>query len=188
MVIPIYKVLPYFVINSRKYFVRSSGLSTDLDCSSKNAIYLISCTKCGVQYVGKTGHDAFYLQPSHSMTTSCWYSRKPLGHNTLSKTVTRICKAAGIEGYKTNHSLRATSTSRLYHSGVDEQMVMEMTGHRSIDVVRSYKRTSEGQREALSDVLSDVLNRKAPRIGDTSNTVPSSGQSITPTAPVHKHY
>ena len=114
------------------------------------------------------------------MTTSCWYSRKPLGHNTLSKTVTRICKAAGIEGYKTNHSLRATSTSRLYHSGVDEQMVMERTGHRSIEGVRSYKRTSEGQREALSD----VLNRKAPRIGDTSNTVPSPGtfpQSTTPT-------
>ena len=127
-------------------------------------------------------NDAFYLQPPRSMTTSCWYSRKPLGHNTLSKTVSRLCKAAGIEGYKTNHSLRATSTSQLYHSDVDEQMVMERKGHRSIEGVRSYKRTSEGQREALSD----VLNRKAPRIGDTSNTVPFSGtfpQSTTPTTP-----
>ena len=25
-----------------------------MDCSSKNVIYLITCRKCGVQYVGKT--------------------------------------------------------------------------------------------------------------------------------------
>ena len=61
-------------------------------------------------------------------------------------------------------------------------MVMERTGHRSIEGVHSYKRTSEGHREALSD----VLNKKAPQIGDTNNTVPFSGtfpQSTTLTAP-----
>ena len=25
-----------------------------MDCSSKNVIYLITCRKCGIQYVGKT--------------------------------------------------------------------------------------------------------------------------------------
>ena len=39
---------------------------------------------------------------------------------------------AGISGFKTNHSLRAT---RLYQSGVGEQLVTERTGHRSIDDV-----------------------------------------------------
>ena len=33
-------------INGRVYSI--------LDCSSKNVIYLISCGKCGIQYVGKT--------------------------------------------------------------------------------------------------------------------------------------
>ena len=106
---------------------------------------------------------ALYLRPANHPTANCWYSKQPLGHTTLSKTVARLCTSAGIQGHKTNHSLRATTTSRLYHSGVDEQLVMERTGHRSLEGVRSYKRTSEAQRE----VLSDILNRpKRPR---TSN-------------------
>ena len=59
----------------------------------------------------------------------------------------------GIEGYYTNHSLHATVTSRLYQSGVGEQLVIERTGHQSIERVRSYKRTSDQQREALSNLL-----------------------------------
>ena len=36
---------------------------------------------------------AFYLQPARKPTPTCWFSRKPLGQNTLAKTV-----SAGIEG------------------------------------------------------------------------------------------
>ena len=39
-------------ITNREYYVSSS--SNCMDCSTKNLIYLISCKKCGVQYVGKT--------------------------------------------------------------------------------------------------------------------------------------
>ena len=84
--------------------------------------------------------DAFYLKPLSKPTY--WYSKQPLGHNKLAQTVGRLCKAAGIQGYKTSHSLRATNATRLYASGVDEQLVMERTGHRSVDGVRTYKRTS----------------------------------------------
>ena len=41
----------------------------------------------------------------------------------------------------------ATITSRLYQSGINEQLVMERTDHRSVEGVRSYKRTSDEQRE-----------------------------------------
>ena len=81
---------------------------------------------------------SFYLQPSSKPTSTCWYSCRPVGHNHISATVARLCRAAGITGFKTNHSLRATSTSRLYQSGVDEQLVMERTGHRSLTGVSSY--------------------------------------------------
>ena len=64
-----------------------------------------------------------------------------------------MCEVAGIGGYKTNHSLRATDATRLYSSGIDEQLVMERTGHRSTEGVRSYKRTSNKQQEAVSDTL-----------------------------------
>ena len=58
-------------------------------------------------------HHSFYLRPAQTPSADCWYSRVPLGHNALSKTVARMCKLAGIHGHKTNHSLRATATSRL---------------------------------------------------------------------------
>ena len=99
-------------------------------------------------------HDAFYLQPKHvAATDSCWFSARPLGHNSLGKTVARLCKSAGITGFKTNHSLRATAATRLYQSGIDEQLIMERTGHQSSEGVRSYKRTSQQQSEDISDIL-----------------------------------
>ena len=57
--------------------------------------------------------------------------------------VKKMCAAAGIEGHRTNHSLRTTAATRLFRAGIDEQLIMERTGHRSVDGVRNYKRTSE---------------------------------------------
>ena len=97
--------------------------------------------------------NSFYLQPLKKPQPNCWYSTKPIGHNTLEGTVARLCKNAGIQGYHTNHSLRATTATRLFQAGVDEQLIMEKTGHTSLDGVRSYKRTSSTQQQCLSDIL-----------------------------------
>ena len=119
--------------------------------------------------------DAFYLKPLSKPTPTCWYSKQPLGHNKHAQTVGRLCKAAGIQGFKTNHSLRVTNATRLYASGVDEQLVMERTGHRSVDGVRTYKRTSEEQQVALSDVLNRV---KRSRTGPLALPPPSTAESL----------
>ena len=53
---------------------------------------------------------------------------------------------------------------------------MERTGHKSTDGVRSYKRTSENQREALSD----ILNRA--RVEEPSTVpIPSSATPVVQT-------
>ena len=75
---------------------------------------------------------------------------EPLGHNKRAKIVSDMCRSAGIPGYRTNHSLRATSATRLYSAGMDKQLTMERTGHRG---VHSYKRTSDEQEQSVSDVL-----------------------------------
>lgn len=98
--------------------------------------------------------DAFYLQPLNKPTSTCWYS---------TTTIARLCADAGITGHKTNHSLRATAVTILYQSGVDEQLVMERTGHKSLEGVRSYKHTSHEQHEALSD----IMNRKVAKVDPT---------------------
>ena len=53
-----------------------------------------------------------------------------------------MAESVSMEGKVTNHSLRATVASRLYECNMDEQLVMECTGHRYTTSVRSYKRTS----------------------------------------------
>ena len=42
------------IITNRTYYVRSPLNDSVLDCGSRNVIYLTSCGKCGLQYVGKT--------------------------------------------------------------------------------------------------------------------------------------
>ena len=92
-------------------------------------------------------HDC-YLQPSRTQTDTCWYSRCPVGCNTLSTAVAWMCKLPGITRYKTNHihSLCAIATSRLYQSGVNEQLVMEWTGHRSVKVSISVRDLTSSER------------------------------------------
>ena len=101
---------------------------------------------------------AFYLTPLRKPKSTIWFSSTPVGHNTLNNTVKRLCKAAGIEGFKTNHSLRVSAATRLFRSGVDEQLIMSRTGHRSLDGVRTYKRVSEEQKMALSSILNATTN------------------------------
>ena len=108
--------------------------------------------------------NALYLKPLQVKKEDCWYANQAIGHNTLSSMMQDMCKKAGIEGYKTNHSLRATAASRLFHEGVDEQLIMERTGHHSLDGVRSYKRTATEQVMEISDILN-----RPKKIRDATN-------------------
>ena len=97
--------------------------------------------------------NAFYLKPLAVPKDDCWFSSVAVGHNKLHNMMKKMCEEAGIEGYKTNHSLRATAATRLFNEGIEEQLIMERTGHHSIDGVRSYKRTSTEQMMAVSYIL-----------------------------------
>lgn len=91
--------------------------------------------------------NAFYLTPLKKAKGEIWYSSVPIGHNTLSKTISKLCKSADIAGFKTNHS------TRLFQSGADEQLIMDHTGHRSVDGIRAYKQVSEEQEKEVSSIL-----------------------------------
>lgn len=56
-----------------------------------------------------------------------------MDHNSLQMVEPELFRAAGIDGHFTNHSLRATAATTLYEHGIDEQLIMERTGHRSIE-------------------------------------------------------
>ena len=58
-----------------------------------------------------------------------------------------MCSDAGIEGKKTNHSLRVNGASTLFEAGVPERVIQQRTGHRSllsVNVRVSFRRPREG--------------------------------------------
>lgn len=80
-----------------------------------------------------------------------------------------MCYDAGIEGKKTNHSLRVSGASTLFEAGVPERVIQQRTGHRSLLSLRMYERVSEGQEKAVSRILT----------GENNNYNESLMQSIT---------
>ena len=75
-----------------------------------------------------------------------------IGRNVLCSMVKNMCAAIGVEG-KTNHSLHATGATRLFESSVPEKLIQEHTGHRSLDSLRLYERTSTSQQKSESNLL-----------------------------------
>ena len=69
--------------------------------------------------------NALYLAPPIRPKGNCWFKKTPLGHCKLAEVVPKLMKNAGIPGYFTNHSLHATSTTRLYDAQVDEATIMK---------------------------------------------------------------
>ena len=96
--------------------------------------------------------NSFYLQPKKKFTPTVWYLNKPVGINRLQGMVKETCNMGGIPGNFTNHSLRSTTATHLYHNNVDEQIIQEVTGHRSI-AVRQYKRTCDDQKLVASSCI-----------------------------------
>ena len=94
-----------------------------------------------------------YLHPKGKVSPLVWFCDQPFGNNKIAATVKELCKKGGLDGHYTNHSLRATSASRMYQSNVPEQISKEITGHRS-DCVRTYKPTSDSIRKVASETIS----------------------------------
>ena len=94
----------------------------------------------------------FYLHPLAVPNGNIWYSCQARGRHNLDKVVKTMCAKAGFTGKCTNHSLRSSTATCMYEKGIDEQLICEKTGHRSV-AVRSYKRTSSRQMKEVCDVL-----------------------------------
>ena len=102
-------------------------------------------------------NDILFVRPleiiqNHPATP--WYSGIPIGKNTLENKLRKRCALAGIEGRVTNHSMRATSVTCLYETGVPEKVIQERTGHRSLEALRVYERTNSQQHKVVSNILS----------------------------------
>jgi hypothetical protein len=64
-----------------------------------------------------------------------------------------IAELGSLDGNYTNHSGKRTCATSLYDANIDEQEIMDRTGHRSIAAVRKYKRQTENVRKRTSAAL-----------------------------------
>ena len=125
-----------------------------------------SAIKCHIKILDKyfqvlpedaKSKDVFYLKPLKNVPTVAnapWFSSVPIGRNKLNGLLKEMCAEAGITGNFTNHSLRAYGATTLFQSGVPEKLIQQRTGHRSIDALRQYERTSESQLVEISNIIS----------------------------------
>ena len=82
-----------------------------------------------------------------------WYMKAPLAKNEIGKFLSTAAKNAGLhrEGKKvTNHSVRKTSISRLLFADVPENFVAQLSGHKSMESLQSYKSTSAKHQKRMS--------------------------------------
>ena len=70
--------------------------------------------------------------------------------------MTKVSELAGLSVKYTNHSLRATSASRMFVSGVPEKIVAEVIGHKSVKALCQYERTTDQQFQAVGHSISNL--------------------------------
>ena len=85
-----------------------------------------------------------------------WYYKKAAGRKTLGNAVKKIMGKAGFDDHFTNPSLWRSCATKLYDNGVPEQVIQETTGHRSVEGVRSYKRTLSAMKRKMSAILNQL--------------------------------
>ena len=75
---------------------------------------------------------ALYLKPCVKFHPGYWYFDRHVGSNKLSEVVKELCKKAGLPGFYSNNSLRSKCATNLHQNDVDEHLIQEITGHRSL--------------------------------------------------------
>ena len=131
-------------------------------------IFATGTEQCPVRYFkifeshrpeeAKTPTSPFFLAINHNAwrTKSTWYKVSPLGKNQIGQFLPKAAKKAGLQacGRKlSNHSVRKTSMSRLLDAGIPENFVTQLSGHKNLQSLSSYKSASLAHQRQMSDTL-----------------------------------
>lgn len=110
-------------------------------------------------YVSKLNPEsnAFFQHPTTrhiNKSDAVWYTKQPLGLNSLKIMMSKISEAAGLSQRYTNHCVRGTTATILGHAGLPSLAIMSVTGHRNESSLRSYiNSTSVAQKRQMSTLL-----------------------------------
>jgi len=119
----------------------------------------------------------FYLTPKQNVlrTDEIWYSRNPMGKNTISSIMKCLISGTPLEscGKKlTNHSMRKTTVKKLKAANVAESSIIKVTGHTSTKGLNSYDPGDENEFRHISNALSNCpqpSSSSSSKIAETSH-------------------
>lgn len=87
-----------------------------------------------------------------------WFTREPVGKNTLSQMMQRISKNAKLSKEYTCHSIRATTITTLFRAGATAQEIMSISKHRNASSLGHYiSDISTEQKKRCSSVLAEKI-------------------------------
>ncbi len=120
-------------------------------------------------------HSALYKYSAskRQMSPSQWFADKPVGINSIKKVVKQLTEAAGLNGKYSNHSLRVTCAMRIFAAGVEEQVIKNLTGHKS-DAICNYKRVNEDILKSANKTVS--VEKPAESVSEPQETTSKSEQ------------
>ena len=111
-----------------------------------------------------------YPKDSFRHEEELWYTKKPVGVNTLQQFLPKLSQQCGLSQIYTNHSIRSTSATLLHQDKFDPTAVKSITGHKSLSSLAVYQRTSSKQKIEMAH----ALHRK---IAGGGHSVPSASAS-----------
>ncbi|XP_071142948.1 uncharacterized protein [Mytilus edulis] len=97
----------------------------------------------------------FYVGISNKASSGEWFKNMAMGKNTIGKIVKTMAEEGGIEGRKVNHSARKTGITTLIHNGVQDTLVQQHSGHKSLASINNYSKASINQQREMSSVLTN---------------------------------
>ena len=92
----------------------------------------------------KTPDSPFFLTVNHKRKadSQVWYTKGPLGKNSIGMFLMKAAKAAGLSGKITNHSVQKTCISRLMDADVPTNFVAQLSEHKNLKSLDAYKTAS----------------------------------------------
>ncbi|KAL9953741.1 hypothetical protein ACROYT_G041203 [Oculina patagonica] len=127
----------------------------------------------------------FYLAIKHKRKPSdaVWYMNAPLGKNSIGQFLKTAAKRTGLQGNVTNHAVRKTSIGRLLDADVPPNYVAQLSGHKNLKSLDSYKSASLTHQRKMSLVLSRSEHMEHNASTTTSNALAVATASASTTEP-----
>ena len=88
--------------------------------------------------------------------------RSALGKNKIGEFLAKATRNAGLPGNLTNHSVRKTCISRLMDADAPENYVAQLSGHKNLKSLDSYKTASDDHQCKMSLTLSRTYTSVMP--------------------------